>query len=59
MLKTQIANGQIPGVPGRDYPINSLSGLRKKFTNLQPAPAELITPDFPGLDKIKKSNGRK
>ena len=53
--QSQIASGSVPGVPGRDYPVNSLSGLRRRLPGILPAPEELITPDFPGL----KQAGRK
>jgi hypothetical protein len=47
-LLSQVSKGQIPGVPGKDYPVNSVDALKKKnpgsFSNLQPAPAHLITP---------------
>ncbi len=47
-LLGQVSKGVIPGVPGKDYPVNSVDALKKKnpgsFSNLQPAPAHLITP---------------
>ena len=47
-LLGQVSKGVIPGVPGQDYPVNSIDALKKKnpgsFSNLQPAPAHLITP---------------
>ena len=47
-LQGQVAKGVIPGVPGKDYPVNSVDALKKKnpasFSNLKPAPAHLITP---------------
>ena len=54
--QAQIAAGEVPGVPGRDYPTNSLSGLRGRFPSLQPAPAELVTPDFPA--RLLKNKGK-
>lgn len=51
-----IARGEIPGTPGKDYPVNSLDALRKKgFGNIELAPASLITPDYPGLAKLPTS----
>ena len=51
-----VARGEIPGVPGKDYPVNSVDALRKKgFGNIELAPASLITPDYPGLAKLPTS----
>ena len=51
-FQEQIANGEIPGIPGKDYPVNSIDALKKKgFQGIRLAPAELITPDFPNLPK--------
>lgn len=59
----QIAQGQIPGRPGQDYPVNSVKNLKGKFTNLKLAPAHLITPDYPKNAQIggggKLQNQRK
>ena len=44
----QIANGEIPGVAGKDYPTNSVQALSGRFNGIQVAPADLITPDYPG-----------
>ena len=44
----QIANGAIPGVAGKDYPVNSVQALSGRFNGIQVAPADLITPDYPG-----------
>ena len=44
----QIANGEIPGVAGKDYPVNSVQALSGRFNGIQVAPADLITPDYPG-----------
>ncbi|TRY78220.1 hypothetical protein TCAL_15311 [Tigriopus californicus] len=49
----QVAQGQIPGQPGQDYPVNSVKGLKGKFTNLKLAPAHLITPDYPKNAQIR------
>ncbi len=46
ILQSQVSSGVLPGVPGRDYPTNSLTGLRNRFPGIQLAPAELVTPDF-------------
>ena len=52
-LQGQVAKGVIPGVPGKDYPVNSVDALKKKnpasFSNLKPAPAHLITPGTPRI----------
>jgi hypothetical protein len=44
--QSQVSKGQIPGTPGKDYPVNSVDALKKKnpgsFGNLQPAPAHLV-----------------
>lgn len=51
-----VARGEIPGVPGKDYPVNSVDALRKKgFGNIELAPASLITPDYPGLASLPTS----
>jgi len=48
-FQEEIAQGKIPGTPGKDYPTNNLDALRKKHPNIAPAPDHLITPDYPGL----------
>ena len=49
-FRQQITRGEIPGVPGKDYPINSLHSLRQRgHNNIQAAPANLITSDYPGI----------
>lgn len=46
-FQSQVSKGQIPGTPGKDYPVNSVDALKKKnpgsFGNLQPAPAHLVS----------------
>ncbi len=44
----QIAQGQIPGEAGKDYPVNSVQGLRNRYQGIQAAPPDLVTPDYPG-----------
>ena len=55
-FESQIANGEIPGVPGKDYPVNSVQALKGRFANLQVAPADLIINTFPGGQAIKGKN---
>jgi hypothetical protein len=44
----QIARGEIPGVPGKDYPVNSVTALKNTHKGIQNAPPDLVTPDYPG-----------
>jgi hypothetical protein len=55
-FQDQIAQGNIPGTPGKDYPVNSVDALRKRpgFSNLKPAPAHLVTPDYPSSGGSKR-----
>ena len=41
---------------GKDYPVNSVQALAGRFSGIQVAPADLITPDYPG--KGGSSNNR-
>ena len=52
-----IARGEIPGTPGKDYPVNSVAAWRKRpgYENIELAPASLIVPGYPGLDKLPTS----
>merc|ERR1712108_110440 len=49
--QAQIAQGNIPGTAGKDYPVNSLSAWRRRpgFENIELAPDHLIVPGYPGL----------
>jgi len=66
----QVEQGNIPGTPGKDYPINSLSAWRKRpgFENIELAPDHLVVAGYPGLGSgggggggggRKKKNGKK
>merc|ERR1711997_835742 len=48
-LAAQAAAGNIPGTPGKDYPINSLSAWRKRpgYENIELAPADLVVAGYP------------
>jgi len=50
----EIAQGKIPGKPGKDYPTFSLSGLgkNKNFKGIKPAPQDKIVKNYP-----RKANG--
>ena len=52
----QIASGEIPGVAGKDYPVNSVQALTGRFNGIQVAPADLITPDYPGSSSKSNNN---
>ena len=53
----QIAKGEIPGVAGKDYPVNSVQALAGRFSGIQVAPADLITPDYPGRGSSSNNRG--
>merc|ERR1712088_1052972 len=57
-FQDEIANGRVPGSAGKDYPVNSLAALRKKFPGLGLAPDELIVPGYPlgNLPRRNKGN---
>jgi len=45
----QVAQGNIPGTAGKDYPVNSLSAWRKRpgYENIELAPADLVVAGYP------------
>jgi len=49
--EAQIAQGNIPGTAGKDYPVNSLAAWRKRpgFENIELAPDHLVVAGYPGL----------
>ena len=62
-FRSDVAAGNIPGVPGKDYPIQSLEAFRRKFgPNAAIAPLDRIPADYP-RDKLpgngkRNNNGR-
>jgi len=45
----QAKEGNIPGTPGKDYPVNSLAAWRKRpgYENIELAPADLVVAGYP------------
>ena len=42
---------------GKDYPVNSVQALAGRFSGIQVAPADLITPDYPGRGGNSNNRG--
>merc|ERR1712025_906848 len=56
----QAKEGNIPGTPGKDYPINSLAAWRKRpgYENIELAPEDLIPANYP-RDQLPGRGGKR